>query len=133
MRTMTERRRCRSMPTYCRCCCIRGLLRREGLGSEAPSVSTLGPLRRGEAPVRNEPVTVAMAILLRGLRAGPHHRACHAEAALRFFMTSVTRPDEQAVTGAERRAGGAAHQVGWLLGGGDGTRTHDLRLAKPSL
>ena len=50
IRTITDRRRCRSIPTYCRCCCIGVLLRREGLGWEAPSVPTLGPLRRGEAP-----------------------------------------------------------------------------------
>src|SRR5438094_103619 len=51
MRTITDRRRCRSIPTYCGCCCTGVLLRLEGLGWEAPSVPALGPLRRSEAPL----------------------------------------------------------------------------------
>src|SRR5436190_18212314 len=51
MRTITLRRRCRSMPTYSRCCCIGVLLRLEAVGWRTPSVSTLGPFRRGETPV----------------------------------------------------------------------------------
>jgi hypothetical protein len=47
-RTITERRRCRSMPTYCRSTGV--LFRRGWVGWETSSVTTLDPSRRGEAP-----------------------------------------------------------------------------------
>jgi hypothetical protein len=47
-RTITERRPCRSMPTYCRSTGVP--LRRGWVGWETPSVATLDPSRRSETP-----------------------------------------------------------------------------------
>src|SRR5581483_11475069 len=52
-RTITDRRRCRSIPTYCRSTGA-SFLRREGVAFVGPSVFTLGPSRPEEVP---EPFT----------------------------------------------------------------------------
>src|SRR5688500_1586878 len=93
IRTITLRRRCRSTPTYCRCC-IGVFLRREGFGSEAPSVPTLGPPRRRETPLLfdDDPPTPAS----RDSAPGPHFdRPGHARAALRSFIRSSSNRRER--------------------------------------
>ena len=82
-RTMSERRRCRSMPTYCFSTGV--LLRRGWVGLETSSVSTLGPSRRSETPTSSGPHAII------GSTAGARRRpndVRHARAALRSFITS---------------------------------------------
>src|ERR1039458_8731890 len=94
--TITLRRRCRSMPTYC-CCCSTGIsFRRLRVGVVTPSVlCTLGPGRRedsrgvfGLASVFVAFLVPTRALLVLGVRAGALTSPRHAGAALRSFITS---------------------------------------------
>jgi hypothetical protein len=87
MRTITDRRRCKSIPTYCRYCCTWVSFRRCRVGWETPSVvAALGSGRREET--RRSGLAVAIGFVLQTAAPARTTRAHHAEAALRFFMTS---------------------------------------------
>ena len=93
-RTITLRRRCRSIPTYCGPGCTVTFFRREVFGLATPSLTSLGSSRREEVDLtvrRPSPLPEAIDMASTFPTRRPARRinqARHAGAALRSFITS---------------------------------------------